>query len=70
MALRAWNGITAMDLYEHKASIMWETMRCEDRRGEGYAAKRFDRVGVELESGRVSQLSTDVAEVGFKNIPG
>ena len=43
-----------MDLYEHKASIMWETMRCEDCRGERYAAKRFDRVGVELELGRVN----------------
>ena len=59
-----------MDPYEHEASIVWETMRCEDCRGEGYAAKRFDRVGVELESGRVSQFSTEVAGTGFTNIPG
>lgn len=57
-----------MDFYEHKASIMRETMRCEDCRGEGYAAKRFDRVGVELESGRVSQLSAEVAAIGLTNI--
>lgn len=69
MAFRAWNRITIMDLYEHKASIMWETVRCEERRGEGYAAERFDRVGVELELGRLSQLSIEVAGIGFTNIP-
>ncbi len=56
-----------MDLYEHKATIMWETMGCEVCRDEGYAAERFDWVGVQLELGKVSQL--EVAGSGFTNIP-
>lgn len=58
-----------MDPDEHKASIMWETVRCKDCRGEGYATERFDRVGVELEIGRVGQLLIEVAGIGFTNLP-
>lgn len=67
MAFRAWDGTTVVDLYEHKATIMWETMGCEVCRDEGYAAERFDWVGVQLELGKVSQL--EVAGSGFTNIP-
>ena len=55
-----------MDFYEHKASIMWETMRCEDCRGEGYAAKRFDRVGVELESGESVKFQLRLWELALR----
>ena len=67
MAFRAWDGITVVDLYEHKAAIMWETMGCEDCGVEGYAAEGFDGVRVELELGNISQL--EVAGIGFMSIP-
>ena len=67
MAFRAWDGIIVVDLYEHEAAIMWETMGCEDCRDEGDAAERFDGIGVELELGKVSRLQ--VTGSGITNIP-
>ena len=67
MAFRARDRITVVDLYEHKAAIMWEAMGCEDYRAEGHAAEGFDGVGVELELGNVSQLED--AGIGFTSIP-